>query len=80
VTSLIEQVRLAQLARDWSVQQLLDKSGLSMERSVLHRKLKGTTPATTAECEALARALDITLVYPQPAKAKPKKSAKRAAA
>lgn len=76
MTSLIEQVRLAQVEQGLSVQQLLDKSGLKMERSVLHRKLNGTTPATTAECEALATALGITLVYPSPApKAKQKKRA-----
>ena len=54
------------------MQQLLEKSGLHIDRSSLYRKLyppKGRrvlVPATTAECEALAKALGITLVYPQP--------------
>lgn len=63
--SLVEQVRLAQVARGWSVQQLLDKSGLPLERSTLQRKLNGATPSTTEECEAMAKALGITLVWPK---------------
>ncbi len=61
--SLVEQVRRAQVDQGLSVQQLLEKSGLPIERSVLQRKLSGDTPATTAECEALAKALGITLVW-----------------
>lgn len=61
----MDQIRAAQEKKGWSVQQLLDKSGLPIERSVLHRKLKGETPATTGECEALAKALEVTLVYPK---------------
>lgn len=63
--SLVEQVRRAQVEQGWSVQQLLDKSGLPIERSVLQRKLKGETPTSSHECEALARALKITLVWPK---------------
>lgn len=77
MASLLEQVRQAQVDQGLSTQQLLDKSKLPIERSVLHRKLNGDTPATTAECEALATALGITLVFPK--KARPAKK-KRAAA
>ncbi len=62
--SLVEQIRRAQVERGWSVQQLLELSGLSIDRSSLQRKLSGAVPATTEECEALARALGITLVWP----------------
>lgn len=61
---LVEQLRMTQRNMGWSVQQLLDKSGLSIERSVLHRKLNGDTPVTADECQALAYALGITLVWP----------------
>lgn len=47
------------------MQQLLERSGLKLDRSVLQRKLCGKVPATSAECEALARALSITLVWPR---------------
>lgn len=62
---LVEQIRTAQLERGWSVQQLLDKSGLQLDRSTLQRKLTGEVPATDAECEALAKALKTQLVYPR---------------
>lgn len=65
VLSLVEQLRRAQVEKGWSVQQLLDKSGLNLERSSLQRKLKGTVPATSEEVEALAKALDITLEWPK---------------
>lgn len=68
--SLVEQIRRAQVERGWSVQQLLDKSGLSIDRSSLQRKLAGDVPLTTEECEALAKALDITLVWPKPRRRK----------
>jgi transcriptional regulator with XRE-family HTH domain len=42
-----------------TVSQLLTKSGLSLERSTLQRKLSGQTKFTLPELEALARALDI---------------------
>lgn len=61
---LVEQIRTAQRERSWSTQRLLDESGLQLERSTLSRKLRGEVPCTDAECEALARALDITLVWP----------------
>ncbi len=81
--SLVEQIKREQEAQGWSTQQLLEKSGLKIERSVLHRKLDGQTPASTRECEALAAALDLTLVWPnrlKPVKKTKKNRAKRAAA
>jgi ribosome-binding protein aMBF1 (putative translation factor) len=62
---LVEQIRTAQRERSWSTQQLLNESGLDLDRSTLHRKLAGEVPCTDAECEALARALSITLVWPK---------------
>lgn len=62
---LVEQIRAAQLKNGWSTQQLLDKSDLPIDRSTLHRKLHGNVPMTDAECEALAKALGITLVWPK---------------
>lgn len=54
---LVEQIRMAARELGWSTQQLLDKSGLSLERSTLHRKLAGDVPTSDAECEALADAI-----------------------
>jgi ribosome-binding protein aMBF1 (putative translation factor) len=65
VQSLVEQVKRAQAERGWSVQRLLTESGLRLERSSLQRKLSGYVHVTTDECEALARALEITLVWPK---------------
>lgn len=62
---LVDQIREAQEKAGWSTQQLLDKSGLPMDRSSLHRKLRGEQPATAEECEALAKTLGITLVWPK---------------
>jgi transcriptional regulator with XRE-family HTH domain len=61
---LVEQIRSEQKRLGWSTQQLLDKSGLKIERSSLHRKLAGDTPITADECQALATALGIQLVWP----------------
>ncbi len=62
---LVEQIRSEQQRLGWSTQQLLDKSGLRLDRSTLHRKLAGDVPTTDAECEALANALELQLVWPQ---------------
>lgn len=62
---LVEQIRRAQLQQGLSTRLLLERSGLALERSNLHRKLTGKAPATVSECEALARALGIQLVYPE---------------
>jgi hypothetical protein len=56
---LLEQIRKARAERKWSVQRLLDESGLTIERSSLHRKLKGDVTAAPEEVEALARALGV---------------------
>jgi hypothetical protein len=66
----VEQIRAEQQRQELSVQQLLDKSQLPIDRSTLHRKLKGDVPTTDAECEALAEALrakapTFTLVWPK---------------
>lgn len=60
--TLIEQIRAARKRSGWSVQRLLDESALAVDRSVLQRKLAGDIPCTTEEVEALAQALDVTLV------------------
>lgn len=70
---LVEQIRAEQQRQELSVQQLLDKSGLPLERSTLQRKLNGDTPMTDSECEALAKGLrrgapDFTLVWPRRAR------------
>lgn len=66
--SLVEQVRAAQVEKGWSVQKLLAKSGLTIDRSSLQRKLCGDVPTTDQELEALARAMRITLIWPRPRK------------
>lgn len=62
--------------RAWSVQKLLDESGLDCDRASLHRKLKGWRkgksensrarvafqPMTEAEIAAIAHALNLRLV------------------
>lgn len=67
---LVQQIRSAQLGLGWSVQDLLDKSDLELDRSTLHRKLAGDIPTTDAECEAMARAIrkvrpDFQLTWPK---------------
>lgn len=65
--TLIDQICAARKRAGWSVQRLLAESGLDVDRSVLQRKLAGDTACTTEEVEALARALDVTLVVlPEP--------------
>lgn len=63
MTGLVEQLNAARIKRGWSVAQLLEASGLDLERSTLHRKLHGETPMTGDELEACALALEHTLVY-----------------
>lgn len=63
--TLVEQLRDAYEKSTWTMERLLDESGLSLDRSSLRRKLldvKDPIPMKTEECEALARALDVTLV------------------
>jgi hypothetical protein len=47
------------------MEQLVEKSGLDLDRSALRRKLlnvKDPIPMKTDECEALAQALEVNLV------------------
>jgi len=65
VRTLVEQLRDAYEKTDLTMDELLDKSGLKIDRSSLRRKLldvKDPIPMKTEECEALAHALDVTLV------------------
>ncbi len=69
--SLVEQIQRERLKRKWSVQRLLDASGLGIERSNLQRKLHGDVPATSEEIESLAKALEMTLVWTSDEKPEP---------
>jgi hypothetical protein len=63
--TLVEQLRDAYEKSGWTMEKLLDESGLDLDRSSLRRKLldvKDAVPMRTHEAEALARALDVTLV------------------
>lgn len=55
------------------MEELVDRSGLRLDRSTLRRKLldvKDPVPMKTEEAEALAQALGVTLVVvPEPDKA-----------
>lgn len=65
VKTLVEQLRDAYERSGWTMEKLVDESGLDLDRSSLRRKLldvKDPIPMRTEECEALARALDVTLV------------------
>lgn len=75
VRSLLEQVRDEQEAKGWSVQQLLEKSGLDLDRSTLHRKLNGDVDVKAHEIEALAKALDLGLTMARKSRRKRKRLA-----
>lgn len=63
--NLVEQLRDAYEKSGLTMEQLVDKSGLDLDRSSLRRKLldvKDPVPMRTNEAEALARALEVTLV------------------
>ena len=67
---LVQQIRSAALGLGWSVQELLEKSGLPIDRSTLQRKLSGRTPATDKEIQELAAAIRLArpsfrLVWPK---------------
>ena len=59
--SLAEQLLTAMSDRGWSVQRLLDESGLECDRSSLHRKIHGKQPLAQEEIQALVNALGITV-------------------
>jgi hypothetical protein len=63
--TLVEQLRDAYEKSGLTMEQLVERSGLELDRSSLRRKLlavKDSVPMRTHEAEALARALDVTLV------------------
>lgn len=68
--TLVEQLRDAYEKSGMTMDELLVRSGLNIDRSSLRRKLlvdadgkkDRAIPMKTEECEALARALDVTLV------------------
>jgi hypothetical protein len=62
---LVQQIRSEQERLGLSVQELLERSGLPLERSTLQRKLTGRVPMTDVECEALANAMGLVLVWPK---------------
>jgi transcriptional regulator with XRE-family HTH domain len=66
---IAEQLREAFEASGWSVRELLDKSGLSIDRSSLSRKLSGQLRTKTEEAEAIARALGVLVTAGRSARA-----------
>lgn len=67
--SLTAQLRTAFENTGWSVQELLDRSGLAIDRSSLARKLSGDLPLKVTEAEALAKAIrrgghEVVLAWP----------------
>ena len=63
--SLVEQLRDAYEKSKLTMDQLVEASGLDIDRSALRRKIldvKDPIPMRTFEAEALARALGVTLV------------------
>lgn len=62
---LHEQLRAAFDGRDprLTMTELLSMSGLEVDESSLGRKLNGKQLMRTEECEAIARALGVTVVY-----------------
>lgn len=61
--SLTEQLNEAFQRSGLSVAELLTKSGIDVDRSSLSRKLKGELRMNVDEAQALAAALDVTLVW-----------------
>lgn len=61
---IVQQLRAAFEGKGWSVQELLDRSRLDIDRSSLARKLDGELPMKVKEAEVLARTLDAVIVWP----------------
>lgn len=64
--TLVEQLRDMHRASGLSVQALLDKSKLKIDRSSLARKLSGDLRTTLEEAMALVDAMGGRLVWPHP--------------
>lgn len=63
--TLVEQIRDAYEKSGWTMEKLVERSGLDIDRSTLRRKIldvKDPVAMKTAEAEALAHALGVTLV------------------
>lgn len=63
--TLVEQIRDAYEKSGWTMEELAKRSGLDIDRSTLRRKIldvKDPVAMKTAEAEALAHALGVTLV------------------
>jgi len=61
--SLPEQIRDAWKSSGIELVELIQRSGLDTSASSLSRKLRGEQVMTTEECQALAAALGVTLVW-----------------
>lgn len=62
---MVEQLRDAYEKTGWTMDRLVEESGLDIDRSALRRKIldvKDPIPMKTEEAEALAQALGVTLV------------------
>lgn len=63
--TLVEQLRDAYEKSGWTMEELVQRSGLDLDRSTLRRKIldvRDPVPMRTEEAEALAHALGVTLV------------------
>jgi hypothetical protein len=66
VRTLVEQLREAYEKSGLTMEELRVKTRLKIDRSSLRRKLLDVPdpiPMKTEECEAIARALDVTLAF-----------------
>ncbi len=64
MVSIIEQIERARLDQKLNISQLQRLSGIDCDRTNLSRKLDGITAMSSAECQVLADALGITIVWP----------------
>lgn len=64
VQTITQQLSAAFAQKGWSVQELLDRSKLPIDRSSLARKLSGELPMKVREAEVLARTLACVIVWP----------------
>lgn len=67
--TIVEQLRETYKKTDWTMGELLQKSGLDLDRSSLRRKISGEIDMKTDEAEVLANTFrkhgfDLTLVWP----------------